>query len=103
MVHVEYTAEGTEYEQTHDRDFADGSDRKIESVRVRRDVEVEAYIELPGGHVNLEAYAPSHDPEGVAERLQHNYTPVHLRAAEYGRVRRARNLPQVGQHRQREH
>jgi hypothetical protein len=75
MVHVEYHADGWEREQTHERDFADGSDRKRETAFITREVEVDAEIRLPGGHVNLEAYAPDVDPDGVAETLQYHLTP----------------------------
>ena len=70
MVHVEYTANGYEREQTHNEDLMNGSDRQREVVTVTREVEVEIEIEMPGGHVNLEAYAPSYAPDCVAETVQ---------------------------------
>lgn len=70
MVHVEYTANGYEREETHKNRLRDGSDQKREVVHVTRDVQVEIDIEMPGGHVNLEAYAPSYAPDCVAETVQ---------------------------------
>jgi len=70
MVHVEYRATGHEREQTHKSDLRDGSDQKREVVTVVSEVEVEIDIEMPGGHVNLEAYAPDYAPDCVAETVQ---------------------------------
>ncbi len=70
MVHVEYRANGHEREQTHKEDLMNGSDRQREVVTVVSEVEVEIDIEMPGGHVNLEAYAPSYAPDCVAETVQ---------------------------------
>jgi hypothetical protein len=70
MVHVEYRANGHEREQTHKSDLRDGNDQKREVVTVTREVEVEIDIEMPGGHVNLEAYAPDYAPDCVHETVQ---------------------------------
>jgi len=71
MIHVEYTADGREREQTQKEEKTDGNDRKREVVHISRDVQVEVNIALAGGHVNLEGYAPCRAGDHVAEKVQH--------------------------------
>jgi len=76
MVVVQYTAEGFKYSKDQTR--KDNGDPVITSLQVTHDVKVEVEIEMPDGHVNLEAYAPARAPDSVAERIQHDHTAEHI-------------------------
>lgn len=70
-MHVEYTAEGTWYRRLKSERYDDGRDRVERSVEMEQEITVTISHDMPTGHVNLEAFCPSHAPDRVAEDVQH--------------------------------
>ena len=70
MVLVIYRAEGTSYQTGRERS-PDAADPRFTTVQVAEDVSIQVEIELPNGHVNLDAYSIRTAPDHVAEDVQH--------------------------------
>jgi len=70
MVVIHYAADAVRVES--ERTEYDGGKRT--SVRTTQDAAVDVTIEMPDGHVNLDAYAYSLVPDNVAERVQYDLT-----------------------------
>jgi len=70
MVLVTYRAEGARY-QTGGERRPDAADPRSTSVQVAEDVSIQVEIELPNGHVNLDAYSIRTAPDHVAEDVQY--------------------------------
>jgi len=70
MVVIHYAADAVRVES--ERTEYDGGKRT--RVRTTQDATVDVTIEMPDGHVNLDAYAYSLVPDNVAERVQYDLT-----------------------------
>ena len=72
MVVINYSADATRIDR--ETVTSDGSPNKRVSSTVSEPATLDVTIELPDGHVNLDAYSYALAPDNVAERIQYDYT-----------------------------
>jgi len=74
MVVINYSADATRINR--ETVTSDGSPNKRVSSTVSEPATLDVTIELPDGHVNLDAYSYALAPDNVAERMQYDYAPA---------------------------
>jgi hypothetical protein len=74
MVVINYSADATRIDR--ETVTSDGSPNKRVSSTVSEPATLDVTIELPDGHVNLDAYSYALAPDNVAERIQYDHPPA---------------------------